>query len=226
MNTAHMLRAGLLLAISIVVTGCATSRSEIKLSEPSANTATATAAAVPAKNKTVLLRDVLDERVFEEAPSSPSTPSLGFEGSAKSTAEIKARAIGRKRNGFGKALGDVLLENGMTVSQVMRKNIKTSLQQAGYKVADSAADAGNAPIIIDAHVRKFWAWFTPGFWAVSVGTQISTDLVVQNKDMPIVINLETSENHMAVTEGVWIEDIDKALVKYRAEAAGRFMDMN
>ena len=34
---------------------------------------------------------------------------LGFEGSAKSTAEIKARAIGRKRNGFGKALGDVLI---------------------------------------------------------------------------------------------------------------------
>ena len=224
MNQLQMFKAGVLLAVSIVLTGCATSRSEIKLSEPSSDAATK--AAVASKNKTVLLREVLDERVFEDAPASPSTPSLGFEGSAKSTAEVKARAIGRKRNGFGKALGDVLLENGMTVSQVMRKNITTSLQQAGFKVAANAADAGEAPIVIDAHVKKFWAWFTPGFWAVSVGTQISTDLVVQNKNMPIVINIETSENHMAVTEGVWIEDIDKALVKYRSEATGRFMDMN
>ncbi|WP_112068624.1 hypothetical protein [Herbaspirillum rubrisubalbicans] len=224
MNQIQMLKAGVLLAVSIVLTGCATSRSEIKLSEPAA--APAATATVATKNKTVLLRDVLDERIFEEAPSSPSTPSLGFEGSAKSAAEIKARAIGRKRNGFGKALGDVLLENGLTVSDVMRKNIKSSLQQAGFKVADTAADAGNAPIVIDAHVKKFWAWFTPGFWAVSVGTQISTDLVVQNRNMPLVINIETTENHVAVTEGVWIEDIDKALVKYRTEATGRFQDLN
>ena len=150
MNQLQMFKAGVLLAVSIVLTGCATSRSEIKLSEPSS--AAATKAAVASKNKTVLLREVFDERVFEDAPSSPSTPSPGFEGSAKSTAEIKARAIGRKRNGFGKALGDVLLENGMTVSQVMRKNITTSLQEDGFKVANRAAAAGEAHIVIDAHV--------------------------------------------------------------------------
>lgn len=222
MSHFQTLKSGVLIAVCVALAGCATSRSEIKLSEPAVPAITS----APAKNKTVLLRNVTDERVFEEAPSSPSTPSLGFEGSAKSTDEIKARAIGRKRNGFGKALGDVLLENGMTVTQVMRKNLKTSLQQAGFKVADTAADAGSAPIIMDAHVKQFWAWFTPGFWAVSVGTQISTNLVVENKTRPIVINVETSENHMAVTEGTWIEDIDKALVKYRTEAAGRFEDLN
>ncbi|WP_343587344.1 hypothetical protein [Herbaspirillum sp.] len=222
MSHFHTLKSAVLISACVALAGCATSRSEIKLSEPIVPTATP----APSKNKTVLLRNVTDERVFEEAPSSPSTPSLGFEGSVKSADEIKARAIARKRNGFGKALGDVLLENGQTVSQVMRKNLKTSLQQAGFKVADTAADAGNAPIIMDAHVKKFWAWFTPGFWAVSVGTQIATDLVVQSKERPIVINIETSENHMAVTEGTWIEDIDKALIKYRAEATGRFEDLN
>lgn len=222
MNSFQALKSGVLTALCIALVGCATSRSEIKLSEP----AVPATSASPAKNKTVLLRNVTDERVFEEAPSSPSTPSLGFEGSAKSAAEIKARAIGRKRNGFGKALGDVLLENGMTVSQVMRKNLKSSLQQAGFKVAENAADAGSSPIVMDAHVKKFWAWFTPGFFAVSVGTQISTELVMENKGFPIVINLETSENHMAVTEGTWIEDIDKALLKYRSEAVGRFEDLN
>lgn len=223
MSNLQALKSGILAAICVALVGCATSRSEVKLSEPAVP---ATAAATASKNKTVLLRSVTDERVFEEAPSSPSTPSLGFEGSAKSADDIKARAIGRKRNGFGKALGDVLLENGMTVRQVMRKNLTASLQQAGFKVTENAADAGSSPIVMDAHVKKFWAWFTPGFWAVTVGAQISTDLVVENRRLPIVISVETSENHMAVTEGTWIEDIDKALVKYRTEAAGRFDDLN
>ena len=34
MNQLQMFKAGILLAVSIVLTGCATSRSEIKLSEP------------------------------------------------------------------------------------------------------------------------------------------------------------------------------------------------
>jgi hypothetical protein len=42
-------------------------------------------------------------------------------------AEVKARAIGRKRNTYGKALGDMVLEGGQTVEGVVREYLVIAL---------------------------------------------------------------------------------------------------
>ena len=127
-----------LLAVCLCVSlaGCATSRSEIKLQSP----VVSASSSVAGNGHIVVIKSVTDERVFEQAPSDPSTPSLGFGGSDGATAQVKSRAIGRKRNGFGKALGDVLLDQGQTVQEVVRKNLAAALEQSGYKV-ESQADA-------------------------------------------------------------------------------------
>ena len=195
--------------------GCAATRSEVKLASPGA----APAATMPATGRVVVIRSVKDERVFEQSPRDPSTPSLGGEGASKTPAEIKARAIGRKRNAYGMAMGDVLLEPGKTVEAVVRENLAIALGQAGFQVRDSAP-AGLAPLMIDVRIRKFWSWLTPGALAMTVEALIETDLSATGA-APIAVNVRSSDARMFPTEGAWIELVDKALQEYRAQVASK-----
>jgi len=199
-----------IVSICLLLEGCATSRSELKLASVAAEPTQATIAT----KGTVILRSVKDERIFEQAPGNPSIPSLGFEGAAQATAETKARAIGRKRNGFGMALGDVLLENGQTVEGIVRENLAAALRQSGYQVLNANPGDPKA-ILMDAHIKQFWAWFQPGFWAITLHTKIETNLEVSNSSMPIPISIHAEESGLAAPESAWIEIVDKALLAYR-----------
>ncbi|ANJ66307.1 hypothetical protein A9404_01965 [Halothiobacillus diazotrophicus] len=206
----------------LVLAGCATSRSEISLDQPgmsAAGMATASAAtAAPSNGRVVVIRSVTDERHFEEDPGEPSTPSLGFEGADKATAAIKARAIGRKRNSFGKAMGDILLEPGQTVESVVRLNATEALEAAGYQVKEATAPSSTtAPILLDIHIKKFWSWFRPGFWAVTLSTNIATDIDVSTKDKPETISIHAEDANMAATDGAWVAVMKKALAEYREQ---------
>jgi hypothetical protein len=202
------------LIVSACVTGCATSRSEITLKAPISAAATATSGQV------VVIRSVADERVFEQAPKDPSIPSLGHEGSENASAETKASAIGRKRNTWGKALGDVLLDNGATVAGVVRENLATALTQAGYQVKDESA-AGSAPLIIDVHIKQFWAWFRPGFWSITLNTDIATDLLFSGMPQPTSVTIHAEESRQIATDSAWMEIVEKALGDYRTQVAAK-----
>jgi len=205
-----------LLFIGAILGGCATSRSEIRL--PSA--AAATAPQTTTTGRTVVIRSVKDERVFEQAPSVPSIPSLGFEGALKASDDVKARAVGRKRGGFGKALGDVLLENGQTVVGLVRENLTTVFQQAGYRVANESA-IDPTVLVVDVHVKQFWAWFQPGFWAIKLHAHIETDLDVSGAHSPTTVSVHVEDSRQMATEGAWLQIVETALIAYRTEAASR-----
>ena len=208
------LAAGMIV-IAILGTGCAATRSEVKLASPVA----APASTGPATGKVVVIRSVTDARVFEQAPRDPSVPSLGGEGAGNASADTKARAIGRKRNAYGMAMGDVMLEPGKTVEAVVRENLATALGQAGFQVRDSAA-GGGAPLMIDVRIRKFWSWLTPGAFTMTVEALIETDLTPAGA-APIAVNVRSSDARMMVTDGAWIELVDKALQEYRVQVAAK-----
>ncbi len=205
-----------LLGAAVLVAGCATSRSEIKLAAPEA----AKAAYPVTKAQVVLVRTVTDERVFEEAPSDPSVPSLGHEGSAAATADIKARAFARKRNTFGKALGDVLLESGQTVTGIVRDNVVAAFRQAGYRTTTDPAEAGASPITADVHIKQFWAWFTPGFWAITIDARIETT-VDTGTAAPLVVKAQAKKSALVATDSDWMEIIHLALANYREQLAAQ-----
>lgn len=196
--------------LGLALGGCATSRSELSLASPVATPA--------AGGKPIVIRSVKDERVFEQAPSDPGVPSLGFEGASQATAETKARAIGRKRNTYGKALGDVLLQPGQTVESVVRDNVAAALQQSGYRVVP-AADANASTPAADVRIRKFWSWLQPGFWAITLHTAIFTDIQLSGTAAPMPVQVTKSQPMQIATEGNWIEAIGEALAAYRAEVA-------
>ena len=194
------------------VAGCATSRSELTLNSPPT-----TQTAAVTMERPVVIRSIKDERIFEQAPSDPSIPSLGFEGAAQASTDVKSRAIGRKRNSFGKALGDVLLENGQTVESVVRDNLTAALQQAGYRV-EEAGSASASAIVIDVHIKEFWAWFQPGFWAITLNTNIATDLILSGSQAPTHIKVHVEDSRQIATEGAWMEIVNKGLEEYRNQA--------
>lgn len=200
-----------ILIVCVATAGCATSRSEIKLSSPAMLSNTNVSS-----GRTAVIRSIKDERVFEQAPKDPSTPSLGFGGADQSSTELKARAIGRKRNTYGKALGDVLLQSGQTVEGVVRENLAAALTQAGYQVKSEDA-AGALPLVIDVRIKQFWAWFQPGFWAITLNTNIVTDLDLSGAATPTTINVHAEDSRQAATESAWMEIVGKALDDYRAQ---------
>lgn len=203
----------LAVCLSVSLAGCATSRSEIKLQAPTVAPSSATVAKT---GRVVVIKSVEDERVFVQAPPDPSTPSLGFGGSDQATAQVKSQAIGRKRNGFGKALGDVLLEQGQTVQGVVRKNLEAALEQGGYQVK-SLADAGTNPVVLDVHIKKFWAWFQPGFWAITLHSDIATELQVEGQATPIEIDAHAEDKRQMATDKAWMEITQQGLDAYRAK---------
>jgi hypothetical protein len=168
----------------------------------------------------VLIRNVLDERVFEQAPSDPSIPSLGFEGANAAPDAIKARAVGRKRGGFGKALGDVLLQEGQSVTGLMRESVAAALQDAGYRVVSAPEAGGPPPLVVDVHVKQFWSWFQPGFWAITLNANVETGIDVVSVK-PVHVKVHVEQAGLAATDGAWLEIVDKARQAYRVEAAAR-----
>ena len=93
-------------------TGCATNRGTLEVNAQHQYVSN------PQSNHKVYIRNVVDNRVFEASPKEPSTPSLKY--SEQITDKlIKERAIARKRNGFGQALGDILLQAGNTVGALL-----------------------------------------------------------------------------------------------------------
>lgn len=205
-------------AVAALTTGCATSRSEVKLASPGA------AMSSTGTGKVVVIRSVKDERVFEQAPREPSTPSIGLEGTSQATAETKARAIGRKRNTYGQALGDVMLEPGQTVEKVVRENLAAALNQAGFQVK-SAESAGANPLMLDVRIKKFWAWLNPGFWAVTVSADVATDITASSGGGTNTVGVHAEDKRQVVTDGAWIELIDKALQDFRAQAAAKLSNL-
>lgn len=153
------------------VTGCATSRGVMSLDVPKEGQVGSQKA-----GPGVFIRSVKDARVFEDNPRDPSIPSLKG-GMSKNPEELRNRAIARKRNGYGKALGDIVLPEDRNVELIVRDLLRSSFAGLGYRIADDDKEPGT--VVVDASVEKFWSWFTPGFWTISVEAEILTNVAIQ-----------------------------------------------
>lgn len=200
-------------AFALALGGCASigtfGRSELTM--PPAPAAAAIDAAAPA----VVIRSVSDERVFEVAPRDPSTPSLGPEGG---DASVQARAVGRKRDGYGRAIGDVLLAPGETVEGLMRQHIVAAFQQAGVRVIDEAEATPETPRV-DVRIERFWAWLHPRFM-IHQNTHIEARFTVAGAE-PVVVTGHSDGEGPLPPDSVWIQMFETALTAFRNDLAAR-----
>lgn len=166
-----------LLALSFIFigTGCVLGRRTIALPVQTLTKPAATKGAIHIAN-------VTDNRRFENKPSDPSTPSIDGDVTSLSI-EQKNMMIGRQRNGYGKAMGDIALMPGDSVNQRVRLLVEHALEQRGYEISTDAATKTSASVSID----EFWAWFTPGMWTVTFESRVYCTLVLQRADKPATV---------------------------------------
>jgi hypothetical protein len=182
--------------VALTFGGCATSRSTVM--------PTVANVANPTEGTAIKIVTVLDQRTFEHKPSDPSIPSLASESDLANPA-ITTRAIGRKRGGYGMALGDVLLPEGKTVTSLVEDAVANAYRGAGFRVLSKDAAGYDTAVPVDVKIKKFWSWNTPGFWQMSIENRLE---VVITAPQPGFENGATVEGYaidhlMAIFEEEW-----------------------
>ena len=198
----------LALSCAALLAGCATSRSYMKL-EVSNSSATVTSTT----GKSVVIDDVRDERKFEESPSDPSIPSIKKGDNYKLDAEQRKRAIARKRNTWGKAIGDILLEDGQTVETLTRDLVADGFSKHGYQILAKGAAAPANALHVSVVIDEFWAWFTPGMWTVDMEGKIHT-LVRTSTGVQLDVHAYGKNSGASGKEDNWREAFDRTFKDY------------
>lgn len=203
----------LIVAVSSL-TGCATSRSIIDI--PSRVPQEAQVAAT-VDGKVVYIATVIDSRTFQERPPSPNIPSL--DPSEASSHAIRSRAIGRKRNTYGKALGDILLKEGTTVESLTSSAIRRAFSENGYMVLDNSSQVTPNVFVVNANIDQFWTWMNPGFWAITLSAEISTNLHIKQgaHEQHLIVQSKSSDRFQTGAEGNYIQVIADALKLFTEE---------
>lgn len=201
-----------LVAAGCLLSGCATSRGVVSLTAPTSDTLAGS------NGIAVHIHSVIDKRTFEVAPRSPNIPSL--DPSEPQSDAIRLRAIARKRNTYGKGLGDILLKEGQTVESLIYSALRQALVENGYIVVENDADVSKSSRTVDVQINKFWSWMNPGFWALTLSTEIATDITVKEGDSwgNQTVSVKVSDTFQTGAEDNWLSVMRSALKDYVAAA--------
>jgi uncharacterized lipoprotein YajG len=170
----------LTLAMTVLLfSGCVTGQRALTLTTPPITTP-------PAADKGALcIVSVTDNRVFQNNPSDPSIPSINGDVNTL-TAGQKDVMIGRQRNTYGKAMGDIALTKGDSVTQRAQSLVETALKQRGYQITNDSS----APVTAAVSVDEFWAWFSPGAWSVSFEAKVTCTLTLTKANSPTTVTIK------------------------------------
>jgi len=198
--------------------GCATNRSYMRL-----DAAHGSATVSHPTGKAVVFDAVQDARKFEEDPRDPSVPSLKKGDDYKLDAEQRKRAIARKRNGFGKAIGDILLEDGQSVETLTRDLVADGFSRHGYQVVAPGAAPPPDALHVTVTIDEFWAWFTPGMWTVDMEGKVHTEIRL-GSGVQLDVRAYGKNSGASGKEDNWREAYERTFKDFQAkfdEAFGR-----
>ncbi len=128
----------------------------------------------------VALRSITDARLFEDKPADPSTPSVHGK-VVNMPADQRATMVGRQRNTYGAAIGDIALANGQTVLSKTRDLVTAGFAKRGYSVSTDPKAAN----FVDIRINQFWAWSVPGFWAVDFDARIECAITAKGRTFDV-----------------------------------------
>jgi hypothetical protein len=207
--------------LALLLGGCAVGRSTVEITPPNAVN--------PDGGAYARIVSVDDLRKFEAKPNDAGTPSLQ-NASEITDPGITARAVARKRGGFGQALGDILLSPGQSVAGLIRAAARKALADKGYAVVEAGSPhfAAAAPMNID--IVQFWSWFSPGFASVRIdfkGTLALHGAALLGSD-PTPVSSRVTHEGLAIFESDWrdlvqrgVEDLSQRIEERIKPAAAR-----
>ncbi|CAN5797479.1 hypothetical protein BH11PSE3_BH11PSE3_22170 [soil metagenome] len=203
------MRTVLAIAAMALTSACAVSRSEITVAPP--------VSTQPAGGVAVVVAPI-DARQFEVAPAAPSIPSLK-EPAQITDKQITSRAVARKRNGYGMALGDVLLAPPQTVASLVGTAVTAGLRDSGYRVLEpSDPEYASAPKV-NMKIVQFWTWVQPGFAQIRLDsvTQLVLDGNLPALFAPVTVSVNDNKGYGAIFESDWAPFIAGTLTKVREQ---------
>jgi hypothetical protein len=204
-----LIRTAFTIAAMALLSACAVSRSEITI-PPEVSTQPANGVAV--------VVSPMDARRFEAAPATPSIPSLK-EPSQINDTQITSRALARKRNGYGAALGDVLLAPPQTVASLVGDAVTAGLRDSGYRVLEPNDPSYASAPKVNVRIVEFWSWVTPGFAQIKLDnvTQLVLDGNLPALATPVTISVRDTKGYGAIFESDWGLFIASVLAKVREQ---------
>ena len=195
----------MILTIGLGLAACATNRSVIPISAPVGEQ--------PKSTSFAKITEVRDLRPFSINPSDPSQPSIGNDADIQNAA-VTSRAVARKRNSFGMAMGDVMLAENASVAGLVRASAKKALQDKGYVVVDEgAANSANA-LSLAIDVEQFWSWMQPGFTTLTF-TFNSTVILKDSGGLLLSdsspVRSQAIVNSAFGTESIWAQSVQNGV---------------
>jgi len=187
----------------VVLSGCATSRGVLDITqEETVN---------PESGEAIKFVRVTDNRQFQIDPPQADVPSL--KNDEVNNSAITSRAIARKRNTFGKALGDILLPEDETVAGLVEDSLTRGFRENGYRVVGQTDSDFEEAIPVEVDIEKFWGWFNPGFWEIKLNYEIEIRISApvgsfvdgQEFDSQVEMGFQTASGSN------WLELIDASL---------------
>jgi hypothetical protein len=194
----------------LLTTGCVTGHRMVSLTPPTA--------AHPAAKGSASLSQVKDCRQFENKPSSPWIPSIKGDVNAVSREQL-GQYIGRQRNTYGKAMGDIMLPEGQTVEGCVRDLVAEALARRGYAVADAK---GDATFDVQVKIGEFWAWCTPGMWSIPFESRLYCEVVIRRGDKESKFNIQAQGNNpgQVASDANWREAYRRAFDDFLLQLDG------
>ena len=204
------IRPAMLLPFLLLLGACATNRSYIALDVPAGAGASGMDPA-----KVAVIGEIVDQREFQENPRDPSIPSLKKGEEYKLDAQGKLQAIARKRNGDGKAIGDIQLQPPQSVTSITRQLVVTGFQQRGFRVIGPGEAAPANAVRVDVDITKFWAWMNPGFWTLRMDSQLETTLKLSGgKQASLVVAASGNKYAQTGMEDNWKQAYERTFQDY------------
>ena len=152
-----------------------------------------------------------DQRTFQNHPDDPSTPSIDGDVTQLSPA-AKSTYIGRQRNTWGHAMGDIALPNGQTVQGKVSELLAEGLRRRGYSIVGTDKTDNR----VSADVQQFWSWMTPGFFALSFEVRIQSTVVItkDGKSSTLTVSGYGLNHGQFAKDSNWSEAFDIAFSDY------------
>jgi hypothetical protein len=124
---------------------------------------------------------------------------------------------------FGKGLGDILLNEGQTVESVIHGSLRQAFIESGYIVIENKDNMSKRSQIVEVEVNKFWSWMNPGFWAITLSTEIETDITIKGSGTDKkTIYVKAADHFQTGVEGNWVSVMNTALKEYISEIKAKF----
>ncbi|WP_222862793.1 hypothetical protein [Campylobacter concisus] len=176
------------------------------------------------KKTKIYIESVKDVMAFENDPKQASTPSLYKHNVNEVSAKEKQKYIGRTRNGYGKGLWNVILENKQRTTSVVRARIEDAFRSNGYQVIKNENEIDKDTISVNAKIEKLWTYLTLGAVKVGLNADISTTLSVNNKELSTVV--KRKEEYLLVNQNDYANIIKSSLAEYKEKLAKQISELN